>query len=52
MLTAATLIRTAPAAISDAYVATRLDRDRGQITGALSGIDHVSVLNRLSPSLG
>ncbi|OWU77095.1 acyl-CoA dehydrogenase family protein [Phaeobacter sp. 22II1-1F12B] len=52
MLTAATLIRTAPAAISDAYVATRLDRDRGQTTGALSGIDHESVLNRLSPSLG
>jgi len=47
LLTASVLVRTAPAAISDAYVATRLTGERGRTTGAITGIDTDAILDRI-----
>ncbi len=48
LLTAATLIRTAPAPVSDAYIATRLAGGRGQIAGAVGAIDTAAILARIA----
>jgi putative acyl-CoA dehydrogenase len=47
LLTAATLLQQAPAAVSDGYIATRLGT-RGRITGAVRGLDTAGILARLS----
>ena len=47
LLTASVLIRHAPAAVSDAYVATRLTGARGRVAGAISGVDFSAILARL-----
>jgi putative acyl-CoA dehydrogenase len=49
LLTAAVLLRTAPAAVADAYCAARLDPDRGAVPGAVGGLDTAAVLARLAP---
>jgi putative acyl-CoA dehydrogenase len=48
LLTAAILIQSAPAAVSDAYVATRVAGERGQIAGAISAVDTDAILARLA----
>ena len=48
LLAAATLIRTAPGAVADAYVATRLTGARGRTTGAIPAADHGAILDRLA----
>ena len=47
LLTASILIRHAPAAISEAYIATRLGNERGRVPGAISGVDTDAILARL-----
>lgn len=47
LLTASILIRHAPAAISEAYIATRLANERGRVPGAISGVDTDAILARL-----
>lgn len=47
IMTASVLLRHSPAAVSDAYVATRLGGNRGRIHGAVSGIDTAAILQRL-----
>jgi putative acyl-CoA dehydrogenase len=47
LLAASVLIRLAPPAVSDAFVATRLAGDRGHIAGAVSGLDTAAILARL-----
>jgi len=47
LLTAAVLIRSAPAAVAEAYVATRLEGARGRIAGSISGVDVAALLARL-----
>lgn len=47
LLTASVLIRHAPAAVSDAYVATRLSGDRGRTAGAIGNVDVDNILVRL-----
>ncbi len=47
LLTAATLIETAPAAVSDGYIATRLTGERGMVPGSVSGLDSDAILSRL-----
>jgi len=49
LLVASVLMRSAPAAVSDAYVATRLHGDRGRTAGTISGVDTDAILSRLSP---
>ncbi len=47
LLSASFLIRTAPAAVSDGYVISRLSPERGRISGALRGLDETAILARL-----
>ena len=46
-LTASVLIRHAPGAVADAYVATRLDGARGRVAGAIGAVDTDAILARL-----
>ena len=48
LLTAAILIRSAPAAVSDAYVATRVAGERGQVAGTIGAVDTDAILARLA----
>ncbi len=48
LLTAAILIRQAPAAVAEGYVATRLSSDRGRVAGAIGPVDHAAILMRLN----
>ncbi|OOY24267.1 DNA alkylation response protein [Thioclava sediminum] len=48
LLTASLLIRNAPAAVSDAFVATRLAGEAGRTTGAMAGSDVSAILNRIA----
>ncbi|WP_324752945.1 acyl-CoA dehydrogenase family protein [Roseovarius sp. Pro17] len=48
LLTASVLIRQAPPAIAEAYIATRLTGERGRAPGAISGVDTDAILARLS----
>ncbi len=47
LLTASILIRQAPAAVSDAYVTTRLAGERGRTAGAIGNVDLGGILARL-----
>ncbi|MFP4326657.1 MAG: acyl-CoA dehydrogenase family protein [Paracoccaceae bacterium] len=47
LLTAATLIRHAPAAVADGYCAGRLGAPRGALPGAVTGLDEAVLLDRL-----
>ncbi len=47
LLTASLLIRNAPAAVSDAFVATRLAGKAGRTTGAMAGSDVSAILDRI-----
>ncbi|MET4100824.1 putative acyl-CoA dehydrogenase [Roseovarius sp. MBR-78] len=47
LLTASVLMRHAPGAVAEAYIATRLDTSRGRVAGAIAGIDTGAVLARL-----
>ncbi|WP_138935753.1 acyl-CoA dehydrogenase family protein [Roseovarius arcticus] len=47
LLTASVLIRQAPPAIAEAYIATRLTSERGRTPGAISGVDTGAILARL-----
>ncbi|MBI6630445.1 acyl-CoA dehydrogenase family protein [Pontibaca salina] len=47
LLTMATLIETAPNAISDGYAATRLSGARGLVPGSVTGLDTDAILSRL-----
>lgn len=48
LLTASVLIRNAPGAVADAFVATRLQPGRGQVAGSLPGVDPAPILDRLT----
>lgn len=50
LLTAAILIQSAPAALSDAYVATRVAEDRGHIAGAIGAVETDAILSRIAPA--
>lgn len=47
MLAGALLIREAPAAVADAYVATRVLGERGRLAGSTAGLDTAALLARL-----
>ena len=49
LLTASVLIRTAPSAVAEAYLATRLNGPRGRTAGSIGAIDTGAVLDRLDP---
>lgn len=49
LLTAAILIQSAPAAVSDAYVATRVAGERGHIAGAIGAVETDGILSRIAP---
>ncbi|OWY16172.1 DNA alkylation response protein [Thioclava sp. JM3] len=48
LLTASLLIRHAPAAVSDAFVATRLAGEAGRTTGAMADSDVSAILDRIA----
>ncbi|MEL6168209.1 MAG: acyl-CoA dehydrogenase family protein [Pseudomonadota bacterium] len=50
LLTASALLAAAPGPVADAFIATRLDRDRGQIRGAHRLADTDALLARLGSS--
>jgi putative acyl-CoA dehydrogenase len=41
------LIRQAPAAVAEGYVATRLGAGRGRLAGATGAVDEAAILERL-----
>ena len=45
---AAQLLQTAPHAVAEGYVQSRLIRDRGRLPGAVAGLDTGAILSRLS----
>ncbi|WP_101067982.1 acyl-CoA dehydrogenase family protein [Roseovarius salinarum] len=47
LLTASVLIRQAPAAVAEGYVATRLGAGRGRLAGATGAVDEAAILERL-----
>ncbi|MBD3624556.1 MAG: acyl-CoA dehydrogenase family protein [Rhodobacteraceae bacterium] len=47
LLTASVLIRTAPPAVADAYVSTRVAGQRGTVAGAVAGLDTRAILGRI-----
>ncbi|MDP3959568.1 MAG: DNA alkylation response protein, partial [Pseudorhodobacter sp.] len=47
LLAASVLIRHAPAAVADGYVATRIAGARGQVAGAVAGLATEAILARL-----
>jgi putative acyl-CoA dehydrogenase len=47
LLAASVLLRVAPPAVAEAFVATRLAGDRGHVAGAVSGLDTAAILARL-----
>lgn len=47
LLTASVLIRNAPPAVAEGYVATRLTAERGRVAGAVTGLDEAGILERL-----
>ncbi len=49
LLTASVLIRQAPEPIADGFCATRLAGSRGQIAGAISGVEAQVLIDRLGP---
>ncbi len=49
LLTAATLIRSAPPAVADGYAAGRLGPRAGRLHGTASGLDEAALIARLGP---
>ncbi|MDG4649999.1 acyl-CoA dehydrogenase family protein [Roseibacterium sp. SDUM158017] len=49
LLAASVLLRHAPAAVAEAFVATRLAGDRGQVAGSIAPADAAPILARLGP---
>lgn len=47
LLQAALLIRHAPGAVADAFVATRIEAQAGRTTGAMQGMDVTAILDRI-----
>lgn len=47
LLAAAMLLETAPNAVADGYITTRVAGQRGTTAGAVSGIDSVAILDRI-----
>ncbi len=47
LLTAATLLKSAPQAIAESYITARLDSDRGQIAGSVTNLVTDAILDRL-----
>lgn len=47
LLAAAMLLETAPHAVADGYITTRVAGHRGTTAGAVSGIDSVAILDRI-----
>jgi len=47
LLGASVLLRHAPSAVSDGYVATRVAGDRGRVAGAVRGLDVPALLGRI-----
>lgn len=47
LLTASLLLRHAPSAVSEAFIATRVAGERGQTTGAIGSVDTTAILRRL-----
>ncbi|MEM6760816.1 MAG: acyl-CoA dehydrogenase family protein [Pseudomonadota bacterium] len=45
LLAASVLIRTAAPAVADGFVATRLEQTRGQVAGAVTGLDTLAILS-------
>ncbi|WP_299048396.1 acyl-CoA dehydrogenase family protein [uncultured Tateyamaria sp.] len=45
LLAASVLVRDAPAAVSDGFVATRLEPSRGHIAGSIAGVDVAGILD-------
>src|SRR6056297_858892 len=52
LLTASVLIRHAPPAVAEGFIATRLAGGRGRITGAIEGVDSAVILARLGDGAG
>ena len=50
LLTAAVLIKSAPAAVSDGYIASRVIGSRGDFAGTVQGLDTGSILRRVLPT--
>ena len=50
LLSASILLRHAPGAVSDAFVATRIAGESGRITGAMAGTDVSAILDRIAPA--
>ncbi len=51
LLSAASLIKTAPSAVSEGYVTSRLSGERGQFAGAVTGLEMAAILDRLAPQM-
>ena len=47
LLTGSVLIRTAPAAVAEGYVATRVLEERGSVTGSVVGLRTEAILSRI-----
>ncbi|KAJ56595.1 acyl-CoA dehydrogenase [Actibacterium mucosum KCTC 23349] len=47
LLTASVLIRQSPGAVADGYVATRVAGRHGRVTGAVAGLNHAAILERI-----
>ncbi len=47
LLTASVLLRLRPGAVGDGYVRARLSGGRGQVAGALGGLDEAGILDAL-----
>ena len=52
LLTASVLIRNAPCAVAEGYIATRLSGARGRVAGAVRGLDVAVILARLGDQGG
>ena len=50
LLAASQLIRHAPVAVADGYVATRVAGQRGHVTGSVSGLDFEAILAQVAPA--
>ena len=46
LLAASILIRHAPGAVADGYIATRVAGEGGRVPGAVSGLDTAGILSR------
>ena len=51
LLTGSILLRHAPAAVADAFVATRIAGERGHVTGAMALGDPKAILARIAPEV-